>query len=165
VIDLHLKSEIDPIAFYAAIISTVALALAVWNAWRKGPRLVVKVTPDIMIIGSVDSEHDEKDLVAVEVINRGDAPTTIVALDVLEYSNPWNAFRRRSVKAYTIPNPQPSGYPLNLPSILKPFEKWSGYIRSRPDLVPNWEDGHHYVAIRSSDRDKAIQKVIPHKTA
>jgi hypothetical protein len=149
------------VATYAAIVATGALFLEIRRWFESGVRLVVRVTPDMMTMGSANPEHDEKDLVAVTVYNRGEVPTTLVGLSVLRYPTLLSYMRNRPSRAFVIPNPQLLGHPPNLPSESKAGSQWSGFVRHRPDVIKDLQDGTFYVAVTSTDRDKPYLVRIP----
>jgi hypothetical protein len=67
------------VAIYAAIVATTALFLNI-RAWiESGPRLKISLIPDGLVIGGGE-EFDEKDLVIVNVTNRGRIPVLITNL-------------------------------------------------------------------------------------
>lgn len=160
-IEFHWKGEIDPIAVYAAVVSTSALIFTGINFWRDRARLAVSATPDMMIIGSENSDHDERDLIAVRVVNRGTKATTIRGLYVTDRGNLRKRLGRGGGKHFAILNPQPKGYPAALPKVLNPNEEWTGYIRLRPDIIPDLLDGNHLAVISATHSDKAASALIP----
>jgi hypothetical protein len=148
------------VAIYAAIIGTSAFFLNLKSWWDSGPKLKLSLIPDGIIIGG-GSEMDEKDLIILNVTNRGAAATMITTMVLFEMSTWWQRLRRRPRKSYVIPNPQVKGYPLNVPSDLEPSKRWTGLIRSRPDLKVDPRDGNHYVGIYVSHRDRPYLMRIP----
>ena len=60
-----------------------------------------------------------------------------------------------------IPNPQPKGYPPNIPFDLAPSKSWTGVLRKRQDKVGDMHTGNFYVAVYASHRNKAYLSVIP----
>lgn len=160
-IEFHWKGELDPIAVYAAVVSTIAAGLTGWNYFRDRARLRLTVTPETMLIGSGDPDLDEEDLIAVRVINRGMKPTTITGLYFMDCGNRWNTFWRSGKTHYAVINPQPKNDPPNLPKELKPNEQWTGYIRLRPDLAPNIGNGCHVAFVGATHSDRTSKVVIP----
>lgn len=160
-IEFHWKGDLDPIAVYAAIVSTVAAGITGWNIFRDRARLKLTATPDIMLIGSEPSDLDEEDLIAIRVINRGMKPTTITGLYFMDCGNWWNTFWRVGKTHYAVTNPQPKGYLPDLPKELKPNEQWTGYIRPRPDIAPNITDGLHVAFVGATHSDRTSKIVIP----
>src|SRR4051812_4794897 len=117
------------ISIYAAIVGTGALLLNFKNWLDSGAHLIVSIVPDGIVFGG-DPKHDEKDLVIVNVINRGQASTMITNLTIHKIPSWYRLWRFRPVKSYLIPNPQLLGYPPNIPFDLEPNKRWTGVIRS-----------------------------------
>ncbi len=64
------------VAWYAAIVSTLAVGVAVYNAWRDSARPQIKWEPNRMIFGDPDFPEDVTHL-CVGVTNRGRRPIRI----------------------------------------------------------------------------------------
>src|SRR5712664_2221355 len=94
------------VAIYAAIVSTSALLLNLKSWLDSGIKLKVSLIPDGVIMGG-DPKFDDKDIVIITVVNRGDAPTMITNLVLLEMPTRWAKFRKRATRAFVVPNPQP----------------------------------------------------------
>jgi len=150
------------ISIYAAILATTALALNIKTWFDSGVKLKLSVIPDGVVMGG-DPQFDEKDLVILNVINRGRTPTMVSNLLLFEYQNKWRLWRNRPTKIYVIPNPQFKGYPSNVPVNLEPSQKWTGALRMRPDLKVNPHDGKHYIGITTTNRDRQYMILIPPK--
>ena len=140
------------IAIYAAIVGTGALLLNFKNWLDSGAKLVISLTPDGMIIGG-DPEYDERDLVIVNVTNRGGATTLITNLTIHEFPSWYARWRYRPSKAFVVLNPQAKGHPPCLPFTLEPNKNWTGIIRNRPDLIADIRSGNYSAAVHVSHRD------------
>jgi hypothetical protein len=151
------------IAIYAACVSTSALLIQFRNWITSGPRLRISVTTDGMIVGG-DPRFDERDLVIVNATNVGAADTMITNLGI-EERDPFYYFWRRQAKQYWIvTNPQLLGYPQNVPQLLEPAHRWTGVVRSRPDVLPNLRNGDFYIALHTSHRVRPyLQRIKPTK--
>lgn len=148
------------VSIYAAIIGTSAFMLNLKNWFDSGVKLKMNLIPDGLIIGG-SPEFDEKDLIIVNVTNRGDAPTMITNLALLEMTTLWERWRLRPRKSYIVPNPQLKGYPPNIPFDLEPAKKWTGVVRKRTDVIPNLHTGTFYIGVYASHRDRPYLSVIP----
>jgi hypothetical protein len=148
------------VAIYAAIVATSALLLNLKTWIESGPRLKINLIPDGMTIGGGE-EFDEKDLVIVNVTNRGKIPILITNLTLWEMPTWWSRRRRRPTRTMVVTNPQLKGYPRNVPSELAPAHIWTGVVRSRPDVVPNLRDGKFYVGVSTSYHDRPFLVHIP----
>ena len=139
------------IAVYAAIVATAAFFLNFRTWFEKRVRLNLTLMVDAVLVGGI-KQDDEKDLIAVTVINRGGQTTTLTHLVVLRFENAWKRWRIRPSKSFIIPNPQVSGTGV-IPFELDAGKKWTGIIRRRPDVITNIEDGRYYVGIYGTHRD------------
>jgi hypothetical protein len=140
------------VAIYAAIVGTGALLLNFKNWIDSGAKLIINLIPDGMIVGG-DPQFDEKDLVIVNVINRGAATTMITNLTLHELPTLYSLLRFRPTRSYVVTNPQLLGYPHNVPSDLEPNKKWTGVVRRRTDVIPDLHSGNFFVAVSASHRD------------
>jgi hypothetical protein len=155
--------EIKPefwIAIYAAILSTGGLFLGIRRWFEAGPRLRFTIMPDGMTFGG-SPQFDEKDLIVVTVTNRGEASTMITNLLLFEIENWVQRLRRKSKRSFVISNPQPKGYPPNIPHVLEPGRFWTGAIRQRNDIVPDFRTGTFYVGISTTHCDRPYLRRIP----
>jgi hypothetical protein len=150
------------IAIYGAIIGTSALLLNFKSWWDSGPKLSLSLIPDGMII-TPGSGVDERDLIILTVLNRGNAPTMVTNMVLFEMTSWWQRWRMRPKASYVITNPQHLGYPLNIPSDLEPSKRWTGIIRKREDIISDLRTGNFYTGIYTSHRDRPYLKRIPRK--
>jgi hypothetical protein len=151
------------VAIYAAVIGTSAFFLNLKMWLESGVKLKLSVMPDGMVIGSGDPDLDEKDLIILSVMNRGDAATNITSMILFEITSWWQLWRIRPAKSYVVTNPQFRGYPPNLPSDLEPGKKWTGAIRQRPDIIADLLTGTYYTGIYTTARDRPYLIRIPKK--
>lgn len=128
------------VSIYAAIVGTGALLLNFKNWLDSGPRIKLSLIPEGIIVGG-DPKFDDKDIVIVTAINRGNSPTTINNLQLHEMPTWMSRLRRRPTRCFIIPNPQPKGYPPNVPFELAPFKSWNGVLRKRQGYVPDLYTG------------------------
>jgi hypothetical protein len=119
--------------------------------------------PDGMTIGA-GPDFDEKDLVIVNVVNRGGIPVLITNLTLHEMPTFWDRLRRRTKRAFVVPNPQLKGYPPNVPSELKPAQQWTGAIRRRTDTI-DLHTGAIYVGVSISYYPHPYLRKIPKANA
>ena len=148
------------VAIYAAIVGTGALLLNFKNWLDSGARLFVSLIPEGMVIGGGD-QFDEKNLVIVNVTNRGAATTMITGLTLHDFPTRMSRWRDRPTKSYVVANPQLKGHPPNVPSDIEPNKSWTGIVRERLDLVPALRSGTVYVGVHASHRDKLYLIRIP----
>jgi hypothetical protein len=134
------------VSIYAAIVGTSAFLLNLKSWLDSGVRLTMSMIADGVVIGG-DPRFEEKDIVIVSVTNRGDAPTMITHLVLLELPTWWRRIRRR-------PTP-------NIPGELAPGKIWTGVIRKRQDYISDLHTGRFYVGVYGSHRDKPYLRQIP----
>jgi hypothetical protein len=96
------------IAVYAAVVATAAFVLNFRTWFEKRVRLNLSLMRDAILIGGA-GQDDEKNLMAVTVVNRGGQTTTLTHLVVLRFDSVWKRWRTRPCKSYMIPNPQVGG--------------------------------------------------------
>ncbi|MBX5149571.1 hypothetical protein HJB78_00940 [Rhizobium lentis] len=154
----------DLIAIYAAIVATGALALEVRRWFESGPKVYVRCQAGMAIIGD---GIEKNGLLLVTATNRGDAPTTITNLCLLEYANIWSRWRNRASRSFIVPHPQLEGRPPIVPHVLKTGEQWMGMAHDRSDVTGDIQTGKMWAAIYTTDRDKPylahIKKRAPDK--
>lgn len=154
------------VAIYAAVVGSCALLLNFKTWLDSGVKLKLSLISNGIVIGG-DEQFDERDLVIVTVINRGDEPTMITSLCFFEIPSWWRRIRFRPIKSYVVTNPQLKGYPPNVPSELAPSKSWRGVIRKRADdlpldlRAPNLETGNFYVGVYTTNRDRPYLIHIP----
>jgi hypothetical protein len=155
----------DWIAIYAAIVATGALSLEVRRWFESGPKIYLRATPNIMVVGYAGVEH--RDLLKVTAVNRGEIPTTIVNLCLMEYPNFWARWRDKPSQSFVVPHPALPGYTQVMPYVLNTGEQWSGYAHDQPDVTGDIQTGKMWAAIYTTDREKPylahIKKRAPDK--
>jgi hypothetical protein len=147
------------IAIYAAVVATSAFALNFRTWFEKRVRLNLTIIVDAALMGGSKLD-DEGGLIALTVINRGGQTTTLTHLVVLKFDNFWRRWRTRPSRSFIIPNPQVAGTGI-IPSELDAGKKWTGIARKRPDIVPDLQDGKHYMGVYASNRDRPYLIRIP----
>lgn len=147
------------VAIYAAIVATGALALEVRRWFESGPKICVKASPNMTLIGG--GAKEATDLLVVNVVNRGDMPTTITNFGLLDYPNLWARWRRRPARSFVIPHPQPKGHPPIVPQQLSPGQQWMGMASPSPEVVGDVQTGTMWAAIYTTDRDQPYMARIP----
>jgi hypothetical protein len=134
------------IAIYTAIVGSGALLLNFKNWLDSGVKLRLSVISDGMVIGG-GPELDERDLIILNVVNRGDASTQISSMIILEITSWWQLRTLRPKSSYVVTNPQLKGRPQNVPGEVKPGKKWAGVIRQRSDIISDMRTGNFYTGV------------------
>ena len=149
------------VACYAAIVATGALALEIRRWFESGPKLITKARANMVLI---DGSETIEGLLVVDVVNRGDASTTIETLAILEFPNIWKRWRMKPSRSFIIPHPQPKGTPPSLPKLLSPGQKWTGIGHDRSDVTGDIQTGQFYAAVYTTDRDRPYLAHVPKRT-
>ena len=145
-------------AWWGAIIASIVLLWDVYKWNTQGPKLVMRLSPNMLVVG--DSLREGETWVSITVSNIGDRPTTIKGVGMEYYSGWLNRFRNSAEKAAVFPNPN-DGFPL--PRVLNPGDEWIGLIpQKRIDREINLEEmaqmGHLMIWLSRSDRQRTLRK-------
>ena len=144
---------------YAAIVATAAFALEFRRWFKEGPKLVISLVPDGVLVGG-GPERDEQDLLIVHVVNRGSEPTTIENLCLFEYPSPWRLWRRRPAKSFVVPRPEVYPNRPAIPYLLEPNTRWTGVVRKRI-VKMDLQTGDYYVGVAASHTSRMQTRQIP----
>jgi hypothetical protein len=107
---LTLADRIDPVAIYAATVSTCVLIWQIFVWLRTGPKLKVSASANMKTFGGF--QQDDNAYVLIKVRNVGTQQTTITHVVGFSYRSRWAHLRRKpsgtfvvnhSVAAYPIP--------------------------------------------------------------
>ena len=151
------------IAFYGAVVATGVAFVQIRQWMMSGPRLSISIMANAKLFGGTD-EEEAKEYVAVTVVNRGDAPTTITHLAVTDRPRFFDQFFRVKRQTYLVPNPQFPGSAPVIPHILQPGHQWTGMGARRPDipeLIKLLDSGKAFALVQASHADKPTLKRIP----
>lgn len=153
---LNNKSTLDlstiAIALYAAIVATGALALEL-RRWREsGARLVLSISPEMIRPSSL--EHRPFRYIVANVTNRGDMPTTLTHLALVDYETRWNWLRGKEVWTVVVPRPEGG----ELPMLMEPGGQWVGAAKYGDDgELDRRRDGKRlYLMMHATHRNKPI---------
>ncbi|WP_417278406.1 hypothetical protein [Celeribacter sp.] len=149
------------IAVYAAIVATGALALEVRRWFESGPRISLRIQPDMITVGAGLNSSDS--FVVATVRNRGSAPTTLTNLAMVKYESRFYRWTRKRGQHYVVPKPDFPGSATTIPYVLEPGTQWQGFIRRNGQLFEHFEDGTVVIEVYCSDRDKPYRKRIARK--
>jgi hypothetical protein len=144
---------------YAAIVATGALVLEIRRWVESGPRLAILISPDMIVLS--DGREEEKGLIIVTVMNRGDQPTTIATLGINEFQSNWHALFRKPSKSFVVPRPSFYAREVGSPAILEPGREWKGFIRTEDSNLPDVRSGRFWISLYTTDRDRYYVKEIP----
>lgn len=147
------------VATYAAIVATGALALEIRRWFETGPRIKVRVQPNMVIAG--DDNYKNVKLVVATVRNRGSVATTITNIGLIKYPNRFYRWFRIRGAHFVVPRPDLKGTGSTLPHFLESGTQWLGFIKKDGRDIPNFEDGTVVVGIYTSDRERPYKVCIP----
>lgn len=161
-ITLNFVAEIDPVAIYAALVATTILIWDVVKWLRSGPRIKVRMNPNMKIINDPDPRRTGKTFIYVIVTNVGFSPTTITNFGGVHFRNRWDQLRRKPDKQFYITSPEAAQH-LPLPHVLKVGEEWSGLIGQTPEIVQMAKNGLLYAVVFQSvkRRPVSVRIIIP----
>jgi len=118
----------DYAAWWGAIVSTIVGLWEIWTGLRSGPRVRVRATPNMEILGpfvELMGDLRGKTFISVVAVNVGTAPTTITHFGGYFYPSFWRWVLGRP-QNFVVPTGLPIGK--NLPHVLPPGEEWSNMI-------------------------------------
>ena len=136
----QIVGNIDPIAFYAAIVATAILIWDVVKWLRSGARVQLRVSSGMKTFNDPDPRRKGKTYVIVITTNTGSSPTTITHLAVSHFKNRWDQLRRKFSFRGIVIIAQAANH-LPLPHVLKVGEEWSGMIEQDDELVRMAKNG------------------------
>lgn len=111
----------DIAAWWGAGIATIVLGWDIYKWTTSGPRLAVKVQPNMQETG----DPSETKNILVEVVNRGDKLTTLTHLAFYSYKTILHRLaRRRNAHVGLVPRPGGPGLPFEL----EPGKRWVGLV-------------------------------------
>jgi hypothetical protein len=104
---LSVDDNVSLVAIYAAIVATVSILWQIWGWFRSGPRLRVRASADMQVMGGYNKE--DRKYTVVNVTNVGTAKTTITNVVMFAYKNLLNKILNRPNKTFVV-NHDVAGY-------------------------------------------------------
>jgi hypothetical protein len=158
-LDFSFSGQIDVVAIYAAILSTL---IAVWEffKWRGRNAVEVRCNPNMLFVPS----SDDKKYIIANVTNKGNHQTTITHFVGYYWKNRFDKFFNKNREAFIVSCP-------DLPKVVHPGEQWMGQAHQTEELEKKAKEGFFYMGIIHSMGNKDILKRIiiedktPHKGA
>jgi len=146
-------SASDIAAWWGAGLATVVFAWEVYKWATSGPRLVMRLLPNMQSPGGPADDTS----VMVEVVNRGDMLTTITHLAVYHYQSRMHKLFDKRKGQGVIPSP---GWGPGVPFEIGPGQRWTGAMTQQP-LLDTYSGGVIYVVIMhtGSNRD-VMQRLV-----
>jgi len=124
-------------AWWGAILATLILFWDVYKWKRQGPKLVMRLSPNIHVFG--DPLRENNLWVSITVTNIGDRPTTIKGVG-MEFYTSWLQRlinRTKTAAIFTYPN-----YDKPLPQVLNSGDEWYGLIPQKGIASNEWDSLH-----------------------
>ena len=153
-------------AWWGAIVASVVLLWDIYKWKTQGPKLTMRVAPNMQVWG--DPSREGITWVSVTVSNIGDRPTTIKGVGMEYYTGWWKRIRNDAETAAVFPNPN-TGFPL--PRVLNPGDEWQGLIPQKRidknmDMEQMSRSGHLMIWLSRSDKQWALRKrlTIAHRS-
>jgi hypothetical protein len=139
------------VAWWGAVLSSVVFLWDIYKWWTAGPKIRFSVQSGMESINM--PEYDGKTLILAKVTNYGDRPTTITNLGFLYFGSIWSKLRKKSDKAFIIPNPSTVQ---RLPFELKQGSIWSGVAIQDSQVEALAMKGRLYCVLYHSHDEKPI---------
>jgi hypothetical protein len=111
-ISFQFRTDLDPIAVYGAVVSTLGIAFSFVQWFRTGPRLTGHASGDMKLF----PDESGRTYINMTVYNRGTRRTKITTIGLKTYPSRWARLRRKAEWAAVIPNP----LHVQLPALLEP---------------------------------------------
>lgn len=142
-VDFLITGEIDIVALYAALLSSM---IAIWEVikWRGRNAVHVSCKVNMQLIPSVDNQT----YVVVTVINRGDRQTTITHFFGYYWDSWLDKIFNRNRKAFFINNHE-------IPKVIVPGEQWIGQVNQN-EIEELASKGRMYIGICHSLSEKDL---------
>ena len=143
-IDFSFSGQVDVVASYAAILSTL-IALWEFMKWLKKNEVLVTCNPNMIFMPS----SDKNTYVNITVTNKGATQTTITHCVMFYWANRWDKFFNKNKKSFIINEK-------SLPKIIQPGEQWMGQAIQNEELEKMAQSGLLYIGIIHSMGKKEI---------
>jgi hypothetical protein len=154
---LTFADKIDPIAIYAAIVSTSVLIWQIFVWFRTGPRLRVSASTNMMTLG--DPLRDGKTYIVVNVRNVGTEQTTITHVVMFAYRSWLYRLRNKPSRTFLF-NHHVAAYPL--PYVLEAGKTFMSMVAQDPSVENMSRENLLYVAIvHSFSKRPLLARVQP----
>lgn len=153
---VHLSDKVDPVAIYAAVISTLVLGWQIYVWLNTGPRLRLSANPNMEMYGGV--VPDPNTYTVLKVTNVGRQRTTITHVILLSYSGWWNRLWKRQAKSFIV-NHAVSAYPI--PHVLEIGETFMSMAIQDGDLVKLSRETLLYMGVHHAFSERAVLVRVP----
>jgi len=131
----------DILAWLGGLTGPSAIVWDVYKWKRSGPKLLVRVSPNMAILGR-GQVTNQRHLI-VRVANSGEKKTTLTTLALALYPSWWAQVRGKPSEQFAVPMPGGPGW-RNLPCPLDPGEEWAGMVRQDQQIEQMCKKGRLY---------------------
>jgi len=147
-LDFSLSGNLDPVALYAAILSTM---IAIWEytKWRARNCIEVKCNANMLFIPSPDKNK----YIVANVTNKGQTATTITHFALYYWKNGFDKFFNRARQSFIVNTDQ-------VPKVVQPGEQWMAQAIQNEELERMASEGCLYAVIIHSMGKKEVMKRI-----
>jgi hypothetical protein len=149
-VTLTIADRIDPVAIYAAVVSTSVLIWQIFVWLRTGPRLKVSAASNMKAFGGVP---DNDTYVLANVHNIGTQPTTITHVVIFAYRNWWKRLRKTPSNTFWV-NHGVAAFPI--PYVLQAGHTFMSMIVQNVELEKLSRESLLFVGIVHSFRDRPV---------
>jgi hypothetical protein len=150
-VTLTFADKIDPIAIYAATVSTTVLIWNIFIWFRTGPRLKVSASANMKTFGQ--GVRDDTTYIVANVRNVGTQQTTITHVVMFAYRNRWDRFRKRASETFVV-NHAVLAYPI--PYVLEAGKTFMSMIVQNETAEKLSHSRLLYVGIVHAFRDRPV---------
>jgi hypothetical protein len=151
VITFQFKSDLDPIAVYAAIVSTSSVLFAFVQWWRSGPRLTGKARGNMKLA----PDDTGRTYINFSVYNRGTRRTKVTMIGLRTYPSWYAKIRGRPDWAAVLPKP----LHVQLPATLEPGDYIVAVMPQDEEMVSK-SQGMLFAEIYYTDHEKPFEMRI-----
>ncbi len=137
-------------AWWGAIIATFTLLWNIYKWIKRGAKVIVRISPNMRQMG------EGRTFIFVEVVNRGDLPTTITHLVGVYYPSILKRLLRKKHN-YIYPYP---GHGPAIPFMLNPGDRWTGSIDQAEAEKKFKGKGFFYCGVIHSTKKKPVFKRV-----
>jgi len=148
---LSVDDNVNLVAIYAAVVSTLSILWQAWVWFRNGPRLRVTASADMQVMGGYDK--DEKKYVVVNVSNIGNVKTTITNVVVFTYKDIVHRLLKRPSKTFVV-NHDVAGY--QIPYVIDTGSTFMSMVIQNDEMDTLSRSGVLYMGVIHSLRAKPV---------
>lgn len=147
------KSDLDPIAVYAAVVSTSGVVFSFVQWFRTGPRLTGGAAANMKVM----PDPTERTYLNVTIYNRGTRRTKVTTIALKTYPSRWAKIRRKADWAAVIPLP----LHVTLPALLEPGDYLIAGMPQENEIVEKSRKSILVVEAYYTDHERPLEMRVP----